>query len=182
METATRRALAIFGATSVAAFWVNAAGHIWMRRTGNPLVRDYKATLQYRSAIIGDSTLLPLINLLLDRQLDAWGKELGHRGAAPRGRLVRAVVAGLGVTAAFHVYQGVFKLTNWTMPRPWRWNFFGYYHALYMTCQCVYLAYVCAAATAQVRDAGAGALLTKRLFAAAACLLSWAALLYTDYY
>jgi len=181
METVTRRALAIFGATSGAAFWVNAAGHVWMSWRGNPLVREYKATLQYRSALVGDSTLLPLVNVLLDRQLDAWGEDL-HGGAAPRGRLARAAVAGLGIAAAFYVYQGAFKLTNWTMPRPWRWNFFGYYHALYMTCQCVYLAYVCAAATAQVRDAGAGALLTKRLFAAAACLLSWAALLYTDYY
>jgi hypothetical protein len=181
METATRRALAIFGATSVAAFWVNAAGHVWMSRQGNPLVRDYKATLQYRSAIIGDSTLLPLINVLLDRQLDAWGDGL-HGDAAPRVRLNGAVVAGLSVTAAFHVYQGVFKLTNWTMPRPWRWNFFGYYHALYMACQCVYLAYVCAAASTYARHNGASALLTKRLLAATACLLSWAALLYTDYY
>ncbi len=181
METATRRALAIFGATSVAAFWVNAAGHIWMSRRGNPLVREYKATLQYRSAIIGDSTLLPLLNALLDRQLDAWGEGL-HSDAAPRGRLAHAAVVGLGVTAAFHVYQGVFKLTNWTMPRPWRWNFFGYYHALYMACQCVYLAYVCAAAAARVRAEGAEALVTRRLLAAAVCLLSWAALLYTDYY
>ncbi len=36
METVTRRALAIFGATSGAAFWVNAAGHVWMSWRGNP--------------------------------------------------------------------------------------------------------------------------------------------------
>ncbi len=181
MKDTTRRGLVIFGATSVAAFWVNAAGHAWMLWRGSPLVHEYKGTLQYRSAIIGDSTLLPLLNVLLDQQLDAWGE--GPRGGEIRwGRLVGAVVAGLGVTAAFHVYQGAQGLTNWTMPRPWQWNALGYYHALYMAAQCVLLAYVCGAAAARVRRAGAQALLTRRLLAASAALLCWAALLYTDYY
>ncbi len=181
MRDATRRGLLIFGATSVAAFWVNAAGHAWMLWRGNPLVHEYKGTLQYRSALAGDSTLLPLLNVLLDRQLEAWG-EGSRPGAIRRGRLAGAVVAGLGVTAAFHVYQGAQGLTNWTMPRPWHWNALGYYHALYMASQCVYLAYVCGAAVAHARQTGARTLLTRRLLAAVALLLGWAALLLTDYY
>ena len=39
MNDATRRSLAIFGLTGVAAFGVNAAGHAWMLWRGNPLVR-----------------------------------------------------------------------------------------------------------------------------------------------
>ena len=72
-----RRSLAIFGLTGVAAFGVNAAGHAWMLWRGHPLVRQHRATLAYRSALIGDALLLPLVNVLLDRQLDAWGTACG---------------------------------------------------------------------------------------------------------
>jgi hypothetical protein len=88
----------------------------------------------------------------------------------------------VGLTALFHAYQGAQSLTNWTMPRPWRWNAFGYYHAFYMAAQFTALAYFCAAAAGRVRDDGPGALLTSRLLSASALLLAFAALLYKDYY
>jgi hypothetical protein len=117
MNDALQRSLAIFGLTGVAAFGVNAAGHAWMLWRGNPLVRQHRATLAYRSALIGDSLLLPLVNVLLDRQLDAWGDGL-RPGALRWGRLARALLVGTGLTALLHGYQGAQKLTNWTMPRP----------------------------------------------------------------
>lgn len=181
MNKTARRALAIFGLTSVSAFWVNAIGHAWMLWRGNPLVREHKATLQYRSALLGDSILLPLVNVLLDRQLDAWENGL-RPGRLRRGRLARAILAGTGITALFHGYQAAQKLTNWTMPRAWRWNVLGYYHALYMASQFTLLAYFCAAAGTRIRDHGAGVVLTRRLLAASGLLLAFAALLYKDYY
>jgi len=188
MKSATRRSLVIFGATSVSAFWVNAAGHAWMLWRGNPLVRDYKATLTYRSALLGDSTLLPLVNVLLDRQLDAWGggprggPRGGRSGRIRRRRLVRSVLAGIGMTLAIHIYQAAQGLTNWTMPRPWRWNTLGYYHALYMASNATLVAYFCAAAAARARANGLRVLFTRRLAAALVCFAAWAALLYKDYY
>ncbi len=179
MKNATRRSLVIFGATSVSAFWVNAAGHAWMLWRSNPLVRDYKATLAYRSALLGDSTLLPLVNVLLDRQLDAWGD--GPRGGQG-GRLVRSVLAGIGMTLAIHIYQAAQGLTNWTMPRPWRWNTLGYYHALYMASNASLVAYFCAVAAIRARANGLRVLFTRRLAAAMVCFAAWAALLYKDYY
>lgn len=176
-----RRSLIMFGATSVAAFWVNAAGHGWMLWRGNPLVRQYKATLEYRSAIFGDSVLLPLVNVLLDRQLEAWGDGL-RTPQLRRGRLARSMLIGAGLTALFHGYQAAQGLTNWTMPRPWRWNALGYYHALYMASQFTLLAYFCGAAGTRLRDRGSSALFSRRLLAAAALLLAFAALLYKDYY
>ena len=181
MSDALRRSLAIFGLTGVAAFGVNAAGHAWMLWRGDPLVRRHRATLAYRSALVGDSLLLPLVNVLLDRQLDAWGDGL-RPGCLRRDRLVRALLVGMGLTALFHGYQGAHKLTNWTMPRPWRWNALGYYHAVYMAGQLTLLAYFCGAAGARLRDAGASALLTRRLLAVAALLTAFAVLLYKDYY
>ncbi len=181
VDDRTRRSLAIFGLTSVAAFWVNALGHAWMLWRGNPLVREYKGTLQFRSALLGDAALLPLVNVLLERQLDAWGEGLDH-ALDHRDRLTRALLAGASITAVFHLYQGAQKLTNWTMPRPWRWTALGYYHALYMAGQFTVLAYACGAAAGRVRKHGPGALLTRRLLAASALLLAFAALLYKDYY
>src|SRR5919205_1744802 len=98
MNNAMRRSLAIFGLSGVAAFGVNAAGHAWMLWRGNPLVRQYRATLAYRSALVGDSLLLPLVNVLLDRQLEAWGDGL-RPGDLKRGRLARGLLIGTGVTA-----------------------------------------------------------------------------------
>ena len=113
MNDALRRSLAIFGLTGVAAFGVNAAGHAWMLWRSNPLVRRHKATLAYRSALVGDSLLLPLVNVLLDRQLDAWGDGL-RPGCLRWSRLARALLVGAGLTALVHGYQGAHKLTNRT--------------------------------------------------------------------
>lgn len=180
MNVTTGRSLAIFGLTSVAAFWINAAGHAWMLWRRDPLVREYKATLQYRSALAGDAVLLPLVNVVLDRQLDAWKDGL-RRGQLRRDRLARSLLVGAGLTAFVHAYQAVQGLTNWTMPRPWRWTALGYYHALYMASQFAVLAYFCAAARQRVRTVGASALLSRRLLAATTCLLAFVALLYKDY-
>src|SRR5918912_2113354 len=113
MSDALRRSLAIFGLTGVAAFGVNAAGHAWMLWRGNPLVRRHRATLAYRSALVGDSVLLPLVNVLLDRQLDAWGDGL-RPGCLKWSRLTRALRVGTGLTAVLHGYQGAHKLTTGT--------------------------------------------------------------------
>jgi hypothetical protein len=181
MNDAMRRSLAVFGLTGVAAFGVNAAGHAWMLWRGHPLVRRHRATLAYRSALIGDSLLLPLVNVLLDRQLDAWGDGL-RPGCLRWGRLARALLVGTGLTAVFHGYQAAQKLTNWTMPRPWRWNALGYYHAVYMAGQFTLLTYFCGAAVTHLRDEGSSALLTRRVLAVAALLTAFGVLLYKDYY
>src|SRR5207244_12529722 len=117
MNDATRRSLAIFGLTGVAAFGVNAAGHAWMLWRGNPLVRRHRATLAYRSALVGDSVLLPLVNVLLDRQLEAWGDGL-RSGYLRRGRLARALLVGTGVTTPFPGREGAQEMNDCTTPRP----------------------------------------------------------------
>ncbi len=181
MKAETKRGLAIFIVTSVSAFWVNAVGNVYLILRKSPLVREHKATLAYRSALAGDAVLLPLLSVALDRQMDVWGDGL-RLGQAPASRLARAVLAATGITVAFHVYQATQKLTNWTMPRPWRWNALGYYHALYMAGQATQVCYFGGAAARRVRAVGVRALLTRRLAAAAGLLFGWAALLYKDYY
>jgi hypothetical protein len=38
------------------------------------------------------------------------------------------------------------------MPRPWRWNALGFYHAVYMAGQFTLPAYFCGAAGTRLRD------------------------------
>lgn len=173
--------MTIFGLTSVAAFWINAIGHVWMLWRGNPLVHEHKATLEFRSALLGDALLLPLVNVLLDRQLEAWGDGL-HTGQLRRSRLIRSLFAGSILTVICHVYQAKRKMTNWTMPRPWRWTALGYYHALYMAGQFTILAYFAAAARTRMRTWGSRVLITRRLLTTATLLTAFARLLYNDYH
>lgn len=181
MKDATARALVVFGITSVSAFWVNAAGHLYLGWRGSSLVRDYRATLSYKSALAGDSTLLPLLTVLLDQQLDEWGEGLRPGQVLP-GRLARAAGVAATLTGIVHAYQAAQKLTNWTMPRSWHWNFLGYYHALYMTGQFAFLGYVGGAALARARVKGPGTLVTPRTTASLGLMGLFAALLYKDYY
>lgn len=181
MEDGVRRDLVVFGVTSISAFWVNAIGHLVLLRRRSPLVRDHKATLSYRSALVGDSTLLPLMNVFADHQLDRWGVGL-HPSELDRPRLRRSVIVGVGLTAFVHGFQAVQKLTNWTMPRPWRWTMLGYYHALYMATQFVALAYFIGTAVDRVRRNGVRVLLTRPLAGVLGAIVSFSAILYKDYY
>ena len=41
--------------------------------------------------------------------------------------------------SAFQIAQGLQGMTNYTMPKPWRWTWLGYYHMLYMGSQFTYM-------------------------------------------
>ena len=181
MSTPSRRSVAVFGVTSMAAFWINAAGHLWLLRRRHPLVCEHKGTLQFRSALLGDAVLLPLVNVLLDRQLREWNDGTPVM-AARRARSRRTLLAALGLTAFLHGVQATKNLTNWTMPRPWRWTAMGYYHAIYMAGQIGLLISFCATAGQHTRRRGVNALLTRNLLAALVSLVAFAGLVYKDYY
>jgi hypothetical protein len=189
-----RRSAAIFTATSMAAFGVNAATHLLTLWTGNAIPRTYKATLHYRSAIVGDSVLIPLVNVLLDQQLRQWKRQL-QASVLEQDCIARLyptwmtsalrptyLAAALTFTAALHAFQATAKLTNWTMPEPWKWTPLGYYHAAFMATQMSYLAYAFAVAATEGRQRGVTAALTSRMLAATSLLCWFVALLYKDYY
>lgn len=127
--------LAIALATAVAGLGVQAAVHAWLARRRSPLVAQHRATLTFLSALVGDGLVLPGVNAALAVQLRRWGVAL-----CPA-RVLRALAAGAGITAAVHVTQGWLGLVNWSMPRPFVWNWIGWYHALFMCSECTYLAY-----------------------------------------
>ena len=113
----------------LAALGVSGGTHLIMILTKNPLIRQHKATLEFRSAYIGDGIILPIVSVLMMRALRAWGTRPGRRS------LASSALAGVAFTTLVHIAQGRNKMVNWTMPEPWKWNWLGIYHMIYMASQ-----------------------------------------------
>lgn len=106
-----------FGAGAILAFYLNLVG--------SPLVLQQRTVLDFKSAIIGDGIILPVVNAVAAYFLQKQKSEI-------KKYLPYAFILSILITAYFHIRQGHEGLTNWSMPRPWEWNILGYFHALYM--------------------------------------------------
>jgi hypothetical protein len=116
----------VFVATAFFGFVVQALGNVYLNWRGDPLVHEYRATLSYTSAIIGDAVLIPLVNVFMTSQLALWRRLPNVR------EIGGAILGGALITAFVHLYQATQDLRNWTMTKPWEWTPLGYYHALFM--------------------------------------------------
>lgn len=116
----------VFVATAFFGFLVQAIGNVYLTWRGDPIVHEYRATLSYTSAIVGDGILIPLVNVFMTSQLTLWRRRpsLAEVGSS--------VLAGGLITGAVHLYQAVNDLRNWAMPVPFEWTVIGYYHAAFM--------------------------------------------------
>jgi hypothetical protein len=116
----------VFLTTAFFGFLINALGNVYLRWRMDPIVTEYRATLSYTSAVIGDGILIPLVNVFMTSQLALWRRRPNVR------EIAGAVLGGALITGAAHLYQATQDLRNWTMTRPWDWTPLGYYHALFM--------------------------------------------------
>ncbi len=92
----------------------------------SPLVLNFRSSLNFVSAILGDGIILPVTNMLITVFIFSNCKLIN------RLILIAALISGLGITFYFHITQAFAGLVNWAMPQPWQWNFLGIWHALYM--------------------------------------------------
>src|SRR5881394_2314123 len=58
--------------TFVAALGVSGGTNVWMLMTDHHLIKKHRPTLTFRSAIIGDGILLPLISVLMMKSFVKW--------------------------------------------------------------------------------------------------------------
>jgi hypothetical protein len=116
----------VFIATAFFGFLVQALGNVYLRWRADPLVTEYRATLSYTSAVIGDGILIPLVNVFMTSQLAVWRRRPNVREVAG------AIIGGALITAFAHVYQATQDLRNWAMTKPWEWTPIGYYHGVFM--------------------------------------------------
>ena len=116
----------VFGGTLLFGFLIQAAGSFYLRWTADPIVLNYRTTLSYTSALVGDAFLLPLVNVFITTQLLEWRRN-------PRTHeIVVALIGGASLTLAVHVYQAANAILNWTMQAPYSWSPLGYAHAGFM--------------------------------------------------
>lgn len=89
----------------------------------NPHAFSGERTLvDYKTGFIGDLVLLPILNSLILYMI------LKSKTKLVRAELIGLGLAGLTADFLLHFFQGYLKLTNWSMPIPFRWDFVGYWH------------------------------------------------------
>lgn len=128
VDVDNRRAvvLGVGFATFFFGFFAGALLNIYLIFINSPFIVQFRSTLTYKSAIIGDGILLPAINMLIMVFLLRNTKYI-------KKRLIQiALFSGVCITAYFHITQAMGGIVNWTMPKPWHWNALGLWHAVYM--------------------------------------------------
>jgi len=98
----------------------------YLRLTHSPEFLHLRTTLSFRSAILGDGVILPILDMIAVSTL------LANRAYSIKQLRIIAVLVGVTITAYFHIQQAVDGLVNWAMPQPWHWNLLGLWHAVYM--------------------------------------------------
>jgi hypothetical protein len=118
--------MGVFTVTLVFGFAIQALGSAYLRWIADPIVLQYRTTLSYTSALLGDAILLPLVNVFMAAQLWDWRRR-------PRlSEVVLSLLSGAAITVGVHLYQAANELLNWTMMAPYSWTGLGYIHAAFM--------------------------------------------------
>src|SRR5437773_11580577 len=114
----------VFAATVFFGFIVQAVGNVYLNWRADPIVSEYRTTLTYTSAVIGDGLLIPLANVFITSQLVAWRRR-------PRAAEIVGAVLGAGaVSVGVHPCLAVSALLNWAMVKSFHWSPPGFFHAL----------------------------------------------------
>jgi len=164
----------VFCATLFFGFMVQAAGNVYLNWRADPIVSEFRTTLTYTSAVIGDGLLIPLANVFMTSQLVAWRRK-------PRMTEIVGAVLGAGViTVGVHLYQAVNVLLNWTMTRPFEWTPLGYYHALFMWTELTFVLFFWGQ-VALVCKENPRAILSQRVGFVILCVALFLRLLFADY-
>lgn len=107
-------------------FIVQAVGSAHFHWTADASLLQYRTTLSYTSAIVGDAVILPIVNVLIVSQLLMW------RRSPKWTELAGAALGAAVLTTGVHLYQAANALLNWTMLAPYQWTALGYAHAAFM--------------------------------------------------
>jgi hypothetical protein len=122
-----RKIIALVGfATFFFGFGAPAILNLYLLAVHSPLVLQFRSSLMYISSILGDGIILPIVNMLAVSFLFKNQELIGKLS------VVWSLLLGFLVTVYFHLVQAAQGLVNWSMPKPWEWNFLGVWHALYM--------------------------------------------------
>lgn len=164
----------VFLSTAFFGFVVQAVGNVYLNWRGDPIVHEYRATLSYTSAVVGDGLLIPMVNVFMTGQLALWRRK-------PRlSEVALSILAGGLVTGLVHFYQAVNNLQNWTMTAPFDWTPLGYYHAAFMWTEISFVLFFMGQVGLVARDTPR-AVATHRIAMVCLCGALFLRLLFADY-
>src|SRR2546425_11557464 len=119
----------VFIATCIFGFLIQAGGSVYLQLRADPIAFQYRTTLSYTSAIVGDGILIPLANVLITSQLVTW------RRRPHVAEIGGAMLLGALVTPFLHLYQAANDPPNSTMNAPYPPARLRYEHAGFMFAQ-----------------------------------------------
>jgi hypothetical protein len=164
----------VFLVTLVFGFLTQAAGSFYLSWIGDPIVTQYRTTLSYTSALVGDAILLPLVNVFMTSQLWEWRR-------TPRAtEVVAALSSAALLTVAVHLYQAANAILNWTMMEPYSWTPLGYVHAGFMFAEISFVLFFWGQVALVAREQPR-AIFSHRVLLAFLCSLVFIRLLLGDY-
>jgi hypothetical protein len=165
---------AVCVATFFFGFVTQAAGSFYLNWIGDPIVSQYRTTLTYTSALIGDAILVPLVNVFMTGQLWEWRRR-------PRTtEVVAALCSGAVLTVGVHLYQAANELLNWSMMAPYHWTPLGYLHAGFMLAELSFVLFFWGQVALVAREQPR-AIFSHRVLLAFLCSLVFLRLLLGDY-
>src|SRR5438477_7441959 len=166
--------MGVFTVTLFFGFVVQAAGSFYLRWMADPIALQYRTTLSYTSALVGDALLLPLVNVFITTQLGEWRRR-------PRAsEILLSLVAGASITIVVHVYQAANALLNWTMMAPYSWTPLGYVHAGFMFAEISLVLFFWGQVGLVTRDQPR-AIFSRRILLVVICGLAFLRLVLGDY-
>src|SRR3989442_11247654 len=102
----------VFIATCIFGFLIQAGGSVYLQLRADPIAFQYRTTLSYTSAIVGDGILIPLANVLITSQLVTW------RRRPHVAEIGGAVLHGAPPTPFLHPSHTADSPLNWSMTHP----------------------------------------------------------------
>lgn len=126
----------IFFASFILNWGVQLSYYLYRTRKDPRAFVGQRTLLQYYSGYIGDAIIVPLINVLILYVIVNIGRKEGVEGLEGIGGMI---VFALILDIVTHFHQGYAGHTNWSMPKPFRWNFAGKWHMVSFFIQVSYL-------------------------------------------
>lgn len=119
---------------SFTANWLVQFFYYLYKINGDPFVfNGLKTLFDYKTGIIGDVVILPFVNVIAAYVM------LNANFKLSRKILLIVFAAALITDVSSHFLQGYLALVNWSMPRPFEWNFVSYWHMFSFFWQIAYL-------------------------------------------
>lgn len=127
--------LLIFTVSFILNFGIPYAYYLYVTRYRRRTFDPHRAINRYFSGMVGDAVCAPLLNTFLF--LTYQGLPLPLHPSL----IMSSLITGWLITFLLHLTQAKMKMTNWSMPQPWRWTFPGKYHMFSATIQFGFLTF-----------------------------------------